>query len=127
MILNKKDKLFDEKMKDFVQVLKESPEYISLNKAREDFESDEDAKKLLSDFQQTQQTYSVFKQGGFPGVEEEERKLRDLQNKLQGNTKINNLITAQQDFQVFITGVINGISQSINFPFTPQQAGGCCG
>ncbi len=127
MILSKKDKLFDEKMKDFVKVLKESSEYEALSKAREDFESDEEAKKLLSDFQQAQQTYAIFKQGGFPGVEEEERKLRDLQNRLQGNTKINKLIATQQDLQVFITGVINGISQSINFPFTPQQTGGCCG
>jgi len=128
MIFAKHNHILEEKTKDFIQALTDSPEYLSLKKAREEFESDKDAKKLLSDFQETQQTYAVFRQGGFSGAADQEKKLRELQHRLQQNQKINNLITSQQEFQIFVSDIVNEISQKINFPFAPQQTGGgCCG
>lgn len=127
-MFTKHNHILEEKTKDFIQALADSPEYQSFKKAREEFESDKDAKKLLTDFQETQQTYAVFRQGGFLGVADQEKKLRELQHRLQQNKKINNLITSQREFQIFVSDIVNEISQKINFPFAPQQTGGgCCG
>lgn len=128
MIFTKQNHILEEKTKDFIQALTDSPEHQSLKKAREEFESDKDAKKLLTDFQETQQTYAIFRQGGFPGVADQEKRLRELQRRLQQNQKINNLITSQREFQIFVSDIVNEISLRINFPFAPQQTGGgCCG
>ena len=128
MIFTKHNHILEEKTKEFVQALIDSPEYLSLKKAREEFENDEDAKKLFKDFQETQQTYAIFRQGGFPGIEAQEKRLRELQRRLQQNRKINNLIICQRDFQIFVSDIIDEISRKINFPFAPQQiGGGCCG
>lgn len=127
MIFTKHNHILEEKIKDFTQALTDSPEYQSLKKAREEFEKDKEAKDLLSDFQNTQQTYAVFRQGGFPGVADQEKRLRELQHRLRQNKKINNLITSQREFQIFVSEIINNISQKINFPFAPQTGGGCCG
>lgn len=128
MIFTKHNHILEEKTKDFIQALQDSPEFQSLKKAREEFEKDKEAKDLLSDFQNTQQTYAVFRQGGFPEAADQEKKLRELQYKLQQNKKINNLITSQRKFQIFVSEIVNDISQKINFPFAPQQTGGgCCG
>jgi len=128
MIFPKTNHTLEEKTKDFIQALADSPEYQSLKKAREEFESDEKAKKLLTDFQNTQQTYAVFRQGNFPGVDDQEKRLRELQRRLQQNQKVNNLITSQREFQSLLSDITNEISRGINFPFAPQQTGGgCCG
>lgn len=126
MVSTNGNHVLDEKTKNFVQALTDSREYQSFQKAQTEFDSDADAKKLLSDFQSTQQTYSVFQQGGFPGTDDQEKKLRELQRRLQQNRKINNLITSQRDLQMLIGDIVNDISQGINFPLIPQQSGGGC-
>lgn len=116
------------KTKEFIQILTDTPEFKAFVKAQDDFNGDEKAKKLLTDFQDTQQTFAVFRQGGFPGVVDQEKRLRELQNRLQQNQKISDLIKSQRDLQLLISDLVNQISQGINFPFTPPQSGGgCCG
>lgn len=128
MIFNKHNHILEEKTKDFIQVLTDSPEYQSFKKAQDEFESDKDAKSLLSDFQNTQQTYVVFRQNGFSGTTELESKLRQLQHRLRQNQKINTLIRSQQELQALIADLVQKISREINFPFSsPQTGGGCCG
>lgn len=115
------------KTKDYIMALSDTDEVKAHNKAVEDFENDSEAKKLLADFQETQRTYAIFRQGGFDGVKEEEQKLRDLNNKLSKNQKIQSLIKTQQDLQIFVGDLVNEISQGIRFPFVQPQKGGCCG
>ena len=128
MIFTKRNHVLEEKTKDFIQAFTDSPEYLSLKKAREEFESDKDAKKLLSDFQETQRTYAIFRQGGFPGIEDQEKRLRQLQHRLRQNQKISSLIRSQQELQTLISDLVQNISREINFPFSiPQTGGSCCG
>ena len=124
--MTKHNHALEEKIKDFTQALIDSSEYQSFQKAQEEFDTDTEAKTLLSDFQNTQQTYSVFRQGGFPGTDDQEKKLRELQKRLQQNKKINNLIRSQRDLQTFIAGIVDDISRGINFPLVPPQSGGGC-
>lgn len=128
MMFTKHNHVLEEKTEDFIQALTDSPEYQSLKKAREEFEKDKEAKDLLSDFQNTQQTYAVFRQNGFSGTGELENKLGQLQHKLRQNQKINNLLRSQQVLQSLIGELTQGISRKINFPFSPPPtSGGCCG
>jgi len=125
--ITKNNHILDEKIKGFIQALTDSPEYQSFQKAQEEFNADEKATKLFSDFQNAQQTYSVFRQGGFPGVEDQKNKLGQLQRRMQQNKKINNLLISQRDLQILIADIVNDISQAINFPLVPpQSSGGCC-
>ncbi len=124
----KKTNVLEKKTKDFIQALTNSPEYQALDKARKEFESDEDAKKLMSDFQETQRTSAIFNQGNFSGAANQKKKLRELQHRLKQNQKINNLIRSQRVFQVLISNLVQNISREIDFPFSPPQTGGgCCG
>ena len=117
----------ESKTKEYVQVLKETEEMVAYKKALDDFESDSEAKKLLADYQDAQQNYAVFRQGGFDGLKEVEQKARDLNNKLSKNKKIQNLIKTQQSVQNLISYLVDNISRGINIPFVKPQQGGCCG
>lgn len=121
------NKKIENKTKDYIQALSETDEVKAHKKAVEEFESDGEAKKLLADFQDTQRTYSIFRQGGFDGVKEQEEKLRDLNNQLSKNKKIQALIKTQQILQTFVGDLVGDISHGINFPFVQPQKGGCCG
>ena len=120
-------KIIENKTKEYIEALSETDEVKAHKKAVEEFESDSDAKKLLADFQEAQRTYSIFRQGGFDGVKKQEEKLRDLNNQLSKNKKIQALIKTQQTLQAFVGDLVGDISQGINFPFVQPQKGGCCG
>lgn len=127
-MFNKRNHILEETIKDFIQAITDTPEYQTFKKAQDSFNKDKDAKKLLADFQNTQQTCAVFRQGGFSGVEEQEKRLRQLQHRLQQNLKINELIKSQRNLQSLVFELTNQISQEINFPFAQSQGGGgCCG
>lgn len=126
-MLTKHNHILEQKTREFIQTFTETPEFKTFVEAQGNFNKDEKAKKLLADFQNTQQTFVIFRQGGFPGVEDQEKRLRELQHRLQQNPKIKNLIESQRNLQLFISGLVNQISQGINFPFVPPQGtGGCC-
>lgn len=115
-----------EKTDDYIQALIKTDEVKAHKKAAEEFEKDDDAKKLLSDFQEAQNTYAIFKQGGFDGLKEQEEKVKDLDNKLSKNQKVQALIKTQQALQALVSELTGDISQGINFPFVQPQRGGCC-
>lgn len=126
-MLTKRNHILEQKTKEFIKTLTETPEFEEFIKAQNSFNKDEKAKKLLADFQNTQQTYTVFRQGGFPGVENQEKRLRELQHRLQQNPKIKNLVESQRNLQLLIFSLVNQISQGISFPFIPPRGtGGCC-
>jgi len=124
----KNNKMLDEKVDGFIQALVDTAEYQSYKKAQGVFNNDEKAKKLLADFQDTQQTYTVLRRGNFPGIEEQEKKLIELQKRLQQNSEIKDLISSQQNLQLLTSEIVNEITRRIEFPFVaPQAGGGCCG
>lgn len=113
--------------KNYIQALSETNELKAYKKAVNDFRNDKDAKKLLTDFQEVQRTVDVFRQGGFDGLEKEEQKLSDLDNKVSKNQKIQSLLKTQQALQSMVGDLVGNISQGISFPFVQPQRGGCCG
>ncbi len=121
------NKIIFDKTKDYIQTLSETDEVKAHKKALEEFEKDDEAKKLLTDFQEAQRTYAIFRQGGFDGLKEQEGKVRDLNNKLSKNQKIQALIKTQENLQILVGELARNISQGINFPFVQPQQRGCCG
>lgn len=117
----------NKKTKEYIQALLDTEEVKAYKKALNEFEHDLEAKKLLSDFQETQSTYEIFQQGGFDGTNEVVHKLKDLNNKLSKNQKIQSLIKTQQNLQSLIGDLVADISKGINFSFVQPQRGGCCG
>lgn len=117
----------ESKTKEYIESLKGTEEIMAYKKALDDFENDNEAKKLLTDYQEAQQTYNVFRQGGFDGLKEVEQKARELNYKLQKNQKIQSLIKTQRSAQYLVANLVDDISRGINIPFVKPQQGGCCG
>lgn len=117
----------NKKTKEYIQALLDTEEVKAYKKALDEFRHDLKAKKLFSDFQETQRTYAIFRQGGFDGANEVEQKFRELNNKLSKNQKIQSLIRSQQILQSLVRDIVDDISKGINFPFVKPQQSGCCG
>jgi cell fate (sporulation/competence/biofilm development) regulator YlbF (YheA/YmcA/DUF963 family) len=115
------------KTQEYIQELSETDEVKEYKKAVREFEEDTEAKKLLTDYQETQKTYMVLRQGKFEGLKEEEKKLRDLNDRMSKNMKIQTLITAQENLQALVGNLAGNISRGIDFPFMEPDKCGCCG
>ncbi len=111
----------------FVEEIKASKEYKSYQKALSEFKAEESTQKLLSDLREAQQTLLVFRQGGFTGVEKQEKKVKWLKEKVDNNKIIQDLSKTQNEFQLLIFNLADTISRGIGFQFAPPQKGGCCG
>ncbi len=115
------------KTKVYIQALLETEEHITYKKALSDFKNDKEATKLLSDWQEAQNSYMVLRRGGFGGAEEAEQKFRELNKVFAKNNKIQLLIKSQTRLQSLVTGLVGDINRGIDFPFVQPQQGGCCG
>ena len=115
------------KTKEYIQSLLETEEHTTYKKALSDFKNDKESNKLLSDWQEAQNSYMVLRKGGFGGAEEAEQKFRELNKVFAKNDKIQNLIKSQNRLQSLIDGLVGDINQGIDFPFVQPQRGGCCG
>lgn len=111
----------------FVEQIKASKEFVLYQKALSEFQAEKDTQKLLADFREAQQTLLIFRKGGFSGVEEQERKVKWLKEKVDNSTVIQNLSKTQNEFQLLIFNLADTISREIGFQFAPPQKGGCCG
>jgi cell fate (sporulation/competence/biofilm development) regulator YlbF (YheA/YmcA/DUF963 family) len=118
--------VLEQKTNEFIKALMETPEYLAYKKAQEEFDSDNEAKQLVDDFNSTQQTYNVFRQGDFQGIKEQKERLEKLKIKLEQNTAISEFLKSENDLQVLISDLANKISEEIGLPFN-QPAASCCG
>ena len=118
----------DQKIKEFVQAIKETKEYQAYKKAADIYNNDKAAQKLLSDFQMARQTLDIFQQGNFPGQDEQNQKVENLLKEVRKNSVINEWIQAQRQLQDLIGGLATALSDNIDFPFTlPEKGCGCGG
>lgn len=117
----------ESKTKNYIESLRDTGEIKAYIKAYEDFENDSEAKKLLSDYQEAQQTFTVLRQGGFDGLKKAEQKVHDLNNKLSKNQKIQTLINTERSAKDLIANLVDDISRGIGIPFVKPQRSGCCG
>ena len=116
-----------DKTKEYIKALQDTEELIKFKTALSDFKADKESTKLLSDWQEAQNSYMVLKQGGFDGVKEAEQKFRELNQVLNKNPKIQNLFNTQIKLQTLIDNLVGDIAKGIDFPFVQPQRGGCCG
>ena len=125
-MLSTQNHVLEQKTKDFIAALIDTAEYQAFKKAQDNFDSDNEAKQIVEDFNNTQQTYAVFRQGDFPGIEKQQERLDQLQVKLQQNPKISELLESESNLQALVSELASHISQEIGVPFNQPQAS-CCG
>ena len=125
-MLSTQNRVLEQKTKDFVEALIATPEYQAFKKAQDNFDGDSEAKQLVDDFNNAQQTYAVFRQGDFTGIEEQKGRLDQLQDKLQQNAKISELMESEKNLQDLVSELASHISEEIGVPFNQPQASCCC-
>ena len=125
-MLSTQNHVLEQKTKDFIAALIDTAEYQAFKKAQDNFDSDNEAKQLVEDFNNTQQTYAVFRQGDFPGIEEQKERLNQLRSKLEQNPRISELLESESNLQLLVSDLANHISREIGVPFNQPQAS-CCG
>ncbi len=118
----------EQKIKEFIEAIKETKEFQDYQKAAEIYKQDNDAQTLLKDFQMAQQNLAILKQGNFSGQEEQREKVEELQKQVNSNDIIKNWIEKRKKFQDLVDSLATNISSDINFPFIyTQKSKGCCG
>ena len=125
-MLSTQNHVLEQKTSDFIKALIETPEYQAFKKAQDNFDGDSEAKQLVDDFNNAQQTYAVFRQGDFPGIEEQKGRLDQLQDKLQQNAKISELMESEKNLQDLVSELASHISEEIGVPFNQPQSSCCC-
>jgi len=125
-MLSTQNRVLEQKTKDFIKAIMETPEYQAFKKAQDNFDGDSEAKQLVDDFNNAQQTYAVFRQGDFTGIEEQKGRLDQLQDKLQQNAKISELMESEKNLQDLVSELASHISEEIGVPFNQPQASCCC-
>lgn len=106
----------------------ETKEYKSYKKAQGDWSEAKDSQKLLEEFVKERNTLGIYSQGNYPGFEKQEKKVKDLSEKLNNDKNVQKWIEAQNNFQNFISEQAEYLSKKLKFPFTKKQScgGGCC-
>lgn len=125
-MLTTQNHVLEQKTRDFIGALIDSPEYQAFKKAQENFDDDKEAKQLVDDFNNTQQTYAIFRRGDFPGIEEQKERANQLRSRLDQNATVVELLRSEQNLQLLVSQLVDHISQEIGFPFAQPQAS-CCG
>ncbi len=118
----------NQKTEEFIATIKETKEFQNFKKASEIYEKDENAQKLLKDFQMAQQKLAILQEGSFSGQQNQKEKVDSLRKEVSKNEAIKNWIDAQRKFQGLVGGLASAISNSLNFLFVPSKKRvSCCG
>lgn len=118
----------NQKTEEFIATIKETKEFQNFKKASEIYEKDENAQKLLKDFQMAQQKLAILQEGSFSGQQNQKEKVDSLRKEVGKNEVIKNWIDAQRKFQGLVGGLASAISSSLKFPFVPSKKRvSCCG
>ncbi len=108
----------------------ETKEYKNYKKAQKDWEEAKDSQKLLEDFVKERNTLGIYSQGNYPDIEKQEKKVKDLGEKLNNDKNVQRWIEAQNNYQNFISEQAEYLSNKLKFPFSKKQkqgcGGGCC-
>lgn len=121
--------ILEQKLKEFCQAIVETKEYQAYKTAAKAYENDKEAQELLNDFQMAQQTLAIFRQGNFPGQEEQKGKVENLSKEVRQNKIINEWVKTQRQLKNLTGDLAISISGNLDFPFTlpPQKGCGCGG
>ena len=82
--------------------LRELPEYKAVKVAKDAIQADEQASKIFADYLAFQQEIHGVIQSGQMPTEDQQKKMQDFAEKLQGNPIVNEFFTKQQQLSVYL-------------------------
>ncbi|CCU80257.1 UPF0342 protein BC_0880 [Halanaerobium saccharolyticum subsp. saccharolyticum DSM 6643] len=107
-----------EKAQELGELLVDSEEYSTLEKAETVLESDQEAVELLDRFEEKQQKFATDRSN-----DELKEELQSLQKEMLSNEKVNNYFQSQKQFNQLMNSVNGEISNILN----PDQGCSCGG
>ncbi len=115
----------DQKIKEFSDYIKQTPEFIRFQKAAEKLENDKSALNVFQDVQERIQTIAILQQNGLPVSIEQQQELRDAQAKMRQNEICMEYLRAQNTAVALARKICNQLTAITGVPFA--GGGGCCG
>lgn len=115
----------DKVIKEFARAISESPEFLSFEEARKKLKGDQEAQKLIKEFEDKQQLFQMFGNSGDSRTQSELNKYRE---KMLAHPQIRDYFQKQDDFARFFQGLNKLISDVAGFDFGQACAPptGCC-
>ena len=107
--------------------IKETKEYKNYKEAKDNFEEDPEARGLLNDFKKAKSELAILKDGGFDGVEKQQKKVDKLSNQVLDNKEIQEYLKAKKNYQQLVEQVAATLSDKIDFPVHKPKKKSCCG
>ena len=98
-----------EKAKSLAKIIKESPEYKILRSAEAAMYNNKDSKAILDEFNALQKRVEIARNNGKKITQEQQKKVKNIQTKMQNNEKVKEFMEAQQEF----TKVMKSVNETI--------------
>jgi len=117
----------EEKITELVDSVKKTSKYKNYKKAKKDFENDPEAVKILKNFQKAKSELAILKQGNFEGIKEQEKKVKELADKVLAKDEIQNYMKSRKQYKELVEEIAVSISEGIDFPIKLPEKKSCCG
>jgi len=121
------NKNIKESLNNLIKVIQETGEYSAFKSVEKLWTEAKDSQKLFNDFLEDRQTLQIFKQGNFPGLEEQKFKVKELYDRVNKDKVIRDWMDAQDKYQQFIWEQADYLTVELGYSFSPKPRGGCCG
>jgi len=102
-----------EKAKELGRVIRETSEYLELEKANENIKADEAASQIIEQINEVQEQINFAQQSGVEPSSEQISQFNDLKDKMQNNLTIQSFIKAQEQFNQVMQDINNAISEGL--------------
>ena len=116
-----------EKAEELGVAILNSEEYTALSEAQSKLDNNQEAQKLIQDFQEKQSSLHQAHHNGQEVSQEEINKLQDLQRDMMENEIINDYVVAKQKTDKLITSVTQVLSKTVGISFGNGSGQGCSG
>ena len=107
--------------------IKETEEYQSYKEAKDNFENSPESRGLLNDFKKAKSELAILKDGGFSGVERQQKKVDKLSNQVLDNKEIQEYLRSKKNYQKLVGQIAATLSDKIDFPVHKPKKKSCCG
>ncbi len=107
--------------------VKETNQYKNYKRAKENFEKNPESRNLLNNFKKAKSELAILKDGGFDGVEEQQKKVDKLSNRVLNNEEIQEYLKTKKNYQQLVEQIAAALSHKIDFPVNMPKKTSCCG
>ena len=112
------------RFKQLGNILSETPEVQRFFKAHQAYQENDEARQIMTDWQQKAQQFNLKRQMGQPV---DETQIRQEEQKLYENPVIAELLNAQNDMKELLAEVNQKLSERAGFDLAANgRRGGCC-